>query len=551
MSLAYIYNTCWMASCLREARAYDRDSRNVGEFQAALLRQILQRNRGTWFGRKHGFASIRTVRDFQDAVPTSNYDDYRDAIDRIAEGKQNVLTAGAVRLLEPTGGSTSGEKLIPYTAAIQHSFQRAIRSWIWDLYSKRAAVRRGRAYWSISPWAHAGRRTKAGIPIGFDDDAAYLSRWERSLVKRTLVVPNEVARCRSIAAAQYATLFFLLRSGDLSLISVWSPTFLTELLNFLWVHRDALCDDVATGRISIEPAIDNGPIAERRYRPLAERARYLRRIFGRAEQISQCIQSIWPSLALVSCWADGPSLVHANNLRQYLPGIEIQPKGLLATEAFVSVPFVSLAAPALAIRSHFFEFQPADYANSTNATPALTANELSEGMRYRVIVTTDGGLYRYQLHDEVEVVGFKNQAPLLRFIGKGDETSDVVGEKLNGAHVESVLQAAFRELRLSPTFSWLRVEHSSSPGYVLEIADPTLADNPSIQERLCRTVEHGLSTSPSYHYARSIGQLRPLTIELLDQRQSDAVSSSKISERVAAGQRLGDVKPTTISHLVT
>jgi hypothetical protein len=146
----------------------------------------------------------------------------------------------------------------------------------------------------------------------------------------------------------------------------------------------------------------------------------------------------------------------------------------------------------------------------------------------------------------VEVAGFENQAPLLRFIGKSDEVSDLVGEKLHGAHVESVLQAAFRELRLEPTFAQLQVEHSSTPAYVLQIVDPSLADASSVRERLCRTVEDGLSANPAYRDARAIGQLRPLAIELLDQQQADAISSSRLSERVAAGQRLGDVKPATI-----
>lgn len=546
MSLAYFCNTCWMASCLPEARAYARDSHDIAGAQVKLLRQIVQHNRNTVFGRDHRFDAIETVRDFQNAVPLSTYDDYRDAINRIANGEHNVLTAEPVRLLEPTGGSSSGEKLIPYTAALQHRFQRAIRTWIWNLYSTRPAVRRGRAYWSISPMSHIGRRTTAGIPIGFDDDAVYLGRFERRFATKTIVAPRELALCPSVAATQYATLFFLLRAPDLSLISVWSPTFLTELLKLLWKRWESVCNDIARGQIAVDHPTEESAVTRQQYPPLTDRAEYLRRVFRDAGDITQCVPSIWPSLALVSCWTDGPSLVHANNLRRYLPGIELQPKGLLATEAFVTVPLVSLDASALAIRSHFFEFQPAESDRSDHAMRPLLAHELTAGGRYQVIVTTGGGLYRYQLHDEVEVVGFHSQVPLLRFLGKTDETSDLVGEKLNAAHVQSVLQAAFRDLRLTPIYSQLRTLKSSPPGYALQIVAPSLVAAPHLQRQLRDAVELGLHANPAYRYARSLGQLCALELELLNEQEADAQNANRTTVRLAAGQRLGDIKPSTI-----
>jgi hypothetical protein len=536
-----------MASCLPEASAYERASRHVKDTQAQLLLRILHRHRDTWFGRKHGFALIRGVRDFQSALPLTSYDDYRDAVARIANGEPRVLTSDPVRLFEPTGGSSRGEKLIPYTTELQRSIQRAIRIWICNLFSKRPAVRQGRAYWSISPLAQIGRRTQSGIPIGFDDDAAYLGGLEQRLAAKAMVAPREIAFCPSVAVAQYATLYVLLRAADLSLISVWSPTFLIELFKILWDRRDDLCDDIARGQIYIDCAGDKNVFARARYRPMIHRAQYLRRAFRDARNITECIAAIWPSLALVSCWADGPSLAHANNLRRYLPGIELQPKGLLATEAFVTVPFISLPAPALALRSHFFEFQLVEDAGPDNGLRLHLAHELTSGYRYRVIVTTTGGLYRYQLHDEVEVVGFKSQAPLLRFIGKTDETSDAVGEKLDAAHVQRTLQSAFDALGLTPTYSQLRVNVSATPNYVLQIVEPTLHNNTPLQRRLCDEVERGLSSNPGYRYARSLGQLLPLTVDVLEQHVADDLDACRIKARVASGQRLGDVKPATLS----
>jgi hypothetical protein len=63
-------------------------------------------------------------------------------------------------------------------------------------------------------------------------------------------------------------------------------------------------------------------------------------------------------LALISCWADAHATGPARGLRARLPDVEFQPKGLLATEAFVTIPF--RGAWPVAIRSHFFEFLEED-----------------------------------------------------------------------------------------------------------------------------------------------------------------------------------------------
>ena len=539
-------NTVWMAACCREAQSFRRSTGAVQQTQALLLRRILQDNRKTLFGEQHRFSAIRSIEEFQDAVPISYFDDYRRSIDRIAEGESNVLTTERVELLEPTGGTSRGEKLIPYTASLRQAFQRAISVWIWDLYSSRPEVRQGTAYWSISPLASLPRKTSGGIAVGFDEDAAYLSRFQKALVERTMAVPPSLALTPSITSCRYATLFHLLRDPRLSLISVWSPTFLTELLKFLWANWDDLCRDVESGKISLPASSRPSFPWNLEFKPQQQRAKELRGLFRDSRSIADCLRMIWPKLRIVSCWADGPSSTYANNLRTYLDGVELQPKGLLATEAFVSVPLLCEAAPALAIRSHFLEFQPAGRHPADTARPRL-AHELSKGSHYEVLVTTQGGLYRYQLHDQVEVVGFLRETPLVRFVGKTDETSDLVGEKLNAAHIESVLQSAFQELGLTPRFAQL-IADEVSVKYTLLLFDPFLDDRPQLVERLRHRLDIGLSGNSAYHYARSLDQLKVPCVKLLKEAEVDARIANYNFRRTSAGQRLGDIKASTLNN---
>ena len=54
-----------------------------------------------------------------------------------------------------------------------------------------------------------------------------------------------------------------------------------------------------------------------------------------------------------------------------------------------------------------------------------------------IVSFTGGGLYRYRLNDCVEILGFVNECPLLRFVGRKDKVVDLFGEKLNELEKDS------------------------------------------------------------------------------------------------------------------
>jgi hypothetical protein len=505
MSLAGWLNTAWMVKCLPEAWAFHRATRQVARAQAEVLARILRANCRSEFGRRHGFASIDSPRAFRARVPLSRYEDYEPALGRIAAGESNVLTCEPVILLEPTSGTVAGEKLVPYTQSLRREFQRAVAAWIADLFRHRPAVRRGQAYWSISPALGPPRRSAGGLRIGFDSDSAYLGTLEQFALSRLLVVPPGVARLRDMEAFRYATLRCLLQAPDLTLISVWSPTFLSALLAPLEEWRERLAADLEPRRADLVRATA----------PLPEKLRQL-----------------WPRLALISCWADGASAGCLGEVQRLFPGVEIQPKGLLATEGCVSLPLVGRAAPALAIRSHFYEFQP------VGGGDCRLAHELDAGGRYHVVMTTGGGLYRYELRDEVEVVGFEHRCPLLRFVGKADRVSDLVGEKLAEPHVRRVLDRIMAELELTSPFALL-VPVAGAP------ARYRLYWQGAAHTELGARLEAGLRENPYYRHAVEIGQIAAAEVVHLP---DGTESGWRVYERrcLALGQKAGNIKPAAL-----
>ena len=145
----------WRLTCLPEYARFQRATRRVKQTQDSVLREILRTNADCEFGRSHNFEQLSREKHildcFRDRVAVHDYDDVRPQLDRIALGAERVLTSQHVLMLEPTGGSKGGAKLIPYTRLLRRQFQRGIAAWIANLLTGRPALKRGRAYWSISP----------------------------------------------------------------------------------------------------------------------------------------------------------------------------------------------------------------------------------------------------------------------------------------------------------------------------------------------------------------------------------------------------------------
>ena len=183
--LTFLANLMILLTCLPQRVLFSWCSRNAGLTQVRVLRKTLKRNQETQFGRTHFFKDITTISHFQVQVALSEYDDYRPFIEMIAEGAENLLTKDKVIMLEPTSGTTSGSKYIPYTGQLQKEFSLGISVWLADLYLHNPGLLTGRAYWSITPVTDKENGLKSKVPVGFEDDAEYLG----SIKEKTVFVP--------------------------------------------------------------------------------------------------------------------------------------------------------------------------------------------------------------------------------------------------------------------------------------------------------------------------------------------------------------------------
>lgn len=85
------------------------------EDQDAILKNLLKTGGDTQFGKDHRLAEVKDYTQYKQAVPIRDYEALKPYIDKIKEGKHNILWKGKPIYFAKTSGTTSGIKYIPIT----------------------------------------------------------------------------------------------------------------------------------------------------------------------------------------------------------------------------------------------------------------------------------------------------------------------------------------------------------------------------------------------------------------------------------------------------
>lgn len=92
-----------------------KDMQNAVADQQAVFAQIIKSAASTEFGKEHEFSQIKSHADFVKQVPIRDYEAFKPYIEKIKQGKHNVLWKGQPIYFAKTSGTTSGVKYIPIT----------------------------------------------------------------------------------------------------------------------------------------------------------------------------------------------------------------------------------------------------------------------------------------------------------------------------------------------------------------------------------------------------------------------------------------------------
>jgi hypothetical protein len=83
------------------------------EDQNSIRQYLIKSAQHTMFGKDHGFDRIKNYEDFKKQIPVRDYEALRPYVEKVKEGKQNILWKGKPLYFAKTSGTTSGAKYIP------------------------------------------------------------------------------------------------------------------------------------------------------------------------------------------------------------------------------------------------------------------------------------------------------------------------------------------------------------------------------------------------------------------------------------------------------
>lgn len=373
--------------------------------------------------------------------------------------KRKILTLERVKFFETTSGSTGSKKQIPYNKSFLKTFEELFLIWANDLTNHSGLhFKSGKFFMSISP--QIGESNK--------DDRKYLSAPVAFLLKPFLASNPNTHQAKSGQEFLMKIATDLINSPDLEILSIWSPTYLLSVLQFMRENEVAL------------------NIKDKSWK------------------------EIWPELKLISCWTHAQAERPSNLIKEKFPGVHIQPKGLLMTEGAVTVPWTEAKGCVPLVNQAYFEFISSD-------GKLLKLHEIKTGETYTLVTSQLNGYLRYNTQDQVKVTGQYLKTPLLEFVGRSGQYSDLAGEKFS--------ETGIRELKLKDNFLVVPDDSAELPRYHI-FCESGATD----WDAILKTIYH-------YKLARELNQLSSPVIHIVKN-----VNDLYLRFFQSQGMTLGDIK---------
>ena len=360
--------------------------------QREVLEGLLKKGQATAFGRAHGLRPGMNVQAFQEAVPVRSYEGLRAFVDRAVAGEADVLWPGKPLYFCKTSGTTSGAKYIPLTEdSMPNHIGSARNALLGHIAGTGDAsfVDGKMIFLQGSPQLES---TPGGVPLG--RLSGIVAHHVPSYLQRNRL-PSWEANCIEDWEDKVQAIVEETCQEDLRLVS-GIPSWVQMYFERLLAH---------TGKSTVQEVFPNlslfvhGGVA---YGPYAERFKQL--------------------------------------LGFEIPRVELYPasEGFLA---FQEAPNVK--GMLLNVRDGiFFEFIPAGQYFEENA-PRLTIAEVECGVQYAVVLTSNAGLWGYDIADTVKFVSL--DPPRILVTGRIKHFTSAFGEHVIAEEVEAAAQMAMAQ----------------------------------------------------------------------------------------------------------
>lgn len=513
--------------------------------QEEFLMKLLQDNKDTEYGKKYGFADIKSIEEYQKKVPITKFDDYIEYILRMTnEGEENLICTYQIDHYNKSSGTMGNPKRLPMS-------DKAIQ--IYNKYNS--------AYLNAFLADKLGYDWINGKCMSLTESSATIDRLKNNATFGALSVkmilnfrpylsfaftsPDEATFPKPDTNTRYLHARFGLMDKDITSAGASFYSFYLELLRYIEQNWKLLVHDIATGTIdsSIKMSDEVRESLEKKLKPMPERAAELEEIFKQGFD-EPFVPKVWPKLQYVSGVGTGGFKTYGDKIREKYTGDKVKQckMGLNASEGLFTVPYeLDCEDTVFVPDSMFYEFLPLDAED--DFSKIVTLDGLEVGKDYEVITTNLSGFYRYRMRDAIRVTGKHHNTPVMQFLYRIDQTVSIMGEKttetaLRAAAENTAKQLNFEmidfsmypDLDATPVRYLYFMELGKMPEglkakeirYVLEknlaIANPSMGDK--VKKGICGATKLNILEPETYMLYRDLmlmkgvasGQLKPVRV---------------------------------------
>lgn len=365
--------------------------------QRNVLQHLITQAQYTEFGKKYNFSKLFTVRDFKKKVPIHEYDDIKPYISRMMEGEENILWNTPIYWFAKSSGTTSDKsKFIPISEeSLKEMHFKASKDVLTNYYKN------------------------------FPDSEL--------LTGKSLVVGG---------SHQLSTFHEEIQYGDLSAVLMQNTPFWGH-----WIRtpdlRIALLDEWE-GKIE---KIAGNTLHEN-VTSIAGVPTWTIILIKKILEISgkKTLKEVWPNLELYL--HGGVSFVPYREQFQKLIGAPINYlETYNASEGFFAAQNTPQDDSLLLFTDHgiFYEFMPVDEYKKPNPK-TVGLKEVVLHKNYALVISTNGGLWRYLVGDTIEFTSLKPFK--VKVTGRLKHFINAFGEELIVDNAEQAMAATSAKLRL-------------------------------------------------------------------------------------------------------
>lgn len=364
------------------------------EVQEALLKALINKAKDTEVGRKHEFHSIRTYAEFTRRVPITTYEEYHHLIERSRKGEDNVFWPTHIKWFAKSSGTTNANsKFIPVSQEALDDCHYAASK---DLLS---------IYLNNNPSSQLF--TGKGLRLG----------GSKELYKENNTSFGDLSAIL-IDNMPFWAEYSSTPKNQISLLSDWE------------IKMQAIVDDTITENVTSLMGVPSWMLV------------LLNNVLETTGK--QNIIEVWPELEVY--FHGGVSFApYHEQYTKILPKKDMRYYEVYnASEGFFAIQDTNDNKELLLMLDYgiFYEFIPMDTFGSLEQR-IIPLSEVELGKNYAIVITTNAGLWRYQIGDTVR---FTNLSPYrIKVSGRTKHFINVFGEELIIENTDSALQQTIKE----------------------------------------------------------------------------------------------------------